>query len=160
MLHNFCQAIALDPLSKANISAFLASQSPEASEPAGLAGLMHRHSGGNPLFLVAALEHLTRRGLISRESGAWQIRQPLEQIVVGVPEGLRHLIEAQIERLSVEEQRALEAASIAGAAFTVDIGAAAAGMTVEDFEYLCDRLSTIHFERAPHDFEPAQRIAA
>jgi len=144
LLHKLCQEIALEPLSEADISAFLAAPSPEASEPAGLAKLMHRHSGGNPLFLVAALEHLTQRGLISRESGAWQMRQPLEQIVVGVPEGLRHLIEAQIERLSVEEQRALEAASIAGAAFTVDIGAATAGMTAEDFEDLCDRLSHRH----------------
>ena len=144
LLHKLCQEIALEPLSEANISAFLAAPSPEASEPAGLAELMHRHSGGNPLFMVAALEHLTQRGLISRESGAWQMRQPLEQIVVGVPEGLRHMIEAQIERLSVEEKRALEAASIAGAAFTVDIGAAAAGMTAEDFEDLCDRLSHRH----------------
>jgi predicted ATPase/DNA-binding winged helix-turn-helix (wHTH) protein len=141
LLHKLCQEIALEPLSEANISAFLAAPSPEASEPAGLAELMHRHSGGNPLFMVAALEHLTRRGLISRESGAWQMRLPLEQIVVGVPEGLRQMIEAQIERLSVEEQRALEAASIAGAAFSVDIGAAAAGMTAEDFEDLCDGLS-------------------
>lgn len=143
LLHKLCQEIALEPLSEANISAFLAAPSLEASEPAGLAELMHRHSGGNPLFMVAALEHLTQRGLISRESGAWQMRQPLEQIVVGVPEGLRHMIEAQIERLSVEEQRALEAASIAGAAFTVDIGAAA-GMTAEDFDDLCDRLSHRH----------------
>jgi predicted ATPase/DNA-binding winged helix-turn-helix (wHTH) protein len=144
LLHKLCQEIALEPLSEANISAFLAAPAPQASEPTGLAQLMHRHSGGNPLFLVAALEHLTRRGLISREGGAWQIREPLEQIVVGVPEGLRHLIEAQIERLSVEEQRALEAASIAGAAFTVDVGAGAAGMTAEDFEDLCDKLSHRH----------------
>jgi predicted ATPase/DNA-binding winged helix-turn-helix (wHTH) protein len=144
LLHKLCQEIALEPLSEADVSAFLAAPSPEASEPAGLAELMHRHSGGNPLFMVAALEHLTQRGLISRERGAWQMRLPLEQIVVGVPEGLRHMIEAQIERLSVEEQRALEAASIAGAAFTVDIGAAAAGMTAEDFEDLCDRLSHRH----------------
>jgi len=144
LLHKLCQEIALEPLSEADISAFLAAPSPEASEPAGLAELIHRHSGGNPLFMVAALEHLTQRGLISRESGAWQVRQPLEQIVVGVPEGLRHMIEAQIERLSVEEQRALEAASIAGAAFKVDIGSAAAGMTADDFEDLCDRLSHRH----------------
>ena len=144
LLHKLCQEIALEPLSEADISAFLAAPSPEASEPAGLAELLHRHSGGNPLFMVAALEHLTQRGLISREGGAWQMRQPLEHIVVGVPEGLRHMIEAQIERLSLEEQRALEAASIAGAAFTVDTGAAAASMTKEDFEDLCDRLSHRH----------------
>jgi predicted ATPase len=72
------------------------------------------------------------------------MRQPLEQIVVGVPEGLRHMIEAQIERLSVEEQRALEAASIVGAAFAVDVAAAAADQGPDQFEDLCDRLSRQH----------------
>ena len=144
LMHKLCREIALDPLSEADISVYLTAPAPDASQPAGLAELMHRHSGGNPLFMVAALEHLTQRGMISCENKSWQLRLPLEQIVVGVPEGLRQMIEAQIERLSVEEQRALEAASIAGAAFTVDIGAAAAGMTSEDFEDLCDRLAHRH----------------
>ena len=144
LMHKLCREIALEPLSEADISVYLTAPAPDASQPAGLAELIHRHSGGNPLFMVAALEHLTQRGMISCENKSWQLRLPLEQIVVGVPEGLRHMIEAQIERLSVEEQRALEAASVAGAAFTVDIGAGAAGMTSEDFEDLCDRLSHRH----------------
>jgi hypothetical protein len=53
------------------------------------------HSGGNPLFRVAALEHLTQRGMISRERSSCQLQLPLEQIVVGVPEGLRQIIELE-----------------------------------------------------------------
>jgi predicted ATPase len=94
--------------------------------------------------MVAALEHLVQRGLLSSESGSWQLRLPLKEIVLGVPEGLRQMIEAQIERLSMIEQRALEAASIVGAAFAVGVAAAAANLTNEDFEDLCDRLSRRH----------------
>jgi DNA-binding winged helix-turn-helix (wHTH) protein len=144
LLHQLCVEIALEPLSEADITEFLAAPSPDANQPAGLVELMHRHSGGNPLFLVAALEHLRQRGLISRQDCGWQLRLPLEQIVLGVPEGLRHMIEAQIERLSLEERQALEAASVVGAAFTVDVGATAAGLAVDDFEDLCDRLSRRH----------------
>ena len=144
LMHRLCVEIALEPLSEADIALYLTVPSSEAGDPQGLADLMHRNSGGNPLFMVAAIEHLTQRGLISRESGGWQLRLPLEQIVVGVPEGLRHMIEAQIERLSMEEQRTLEAASVVGASFEVEIGATAADMTSEDFEDVCDRLSRRH----------------
>jgi len=144
VLHQLCQEIALDPLSESDIAEYLATCSAGASQPPGLAEAIHRHSGGNPLFMVAALEHLVQRGLLSSESGSWQLRLPLNEIVLGVPEGLRQMIEAQIERLSMEEQRALEAASIVGAAFAVDVAAAGAGLTTEDFEDVCDRLSRRH----------------
>jgi predicted ATPase/DNA-binding winged helix-turn-helix (wHTH) protein len=144
VLHQLCQEIALDPLSEGDIAEYLATCSAGTSQPPGLAEAIHRHSGGNPLFMVAALEHLVQRGLLSNESGSWQLRLPLNEIVLGVPEGLRQMIEAQIERLSMEEQRALEAASIVGAAFAVDVAAAAAGLSTEDFEDLCDRLSRRH----------------
>jgi len=54
------------------------------------------------------------------------------------------MIEAQIERLSLEEQRALESASVVGTTFAVDIGAAAADLGEEEFEDICDRLSRQH----------------
>jgi len=50
--------------------------------------------------------------LICRERGGWQPTVALEEIDLGVPESLSRTIEAQIERLSIEEQRALEVASL------------------------------------------------
>ena len=73
LLHQLCREIAVEPLSEAHITEFLGAPSPDASQPAGLVELMHRHSGGNPLFLVAALEHLTQRGLIARQGCGWQL---------------------------------------------------------------------------------------
>lgn len=54
------------------------------------------------------------------------------------------MIEAQIERLSAEEQRALEGASIAGVLFSARVAAAAIDMVPEYFEDQCESLARRH----------------
>ena len=102
-------------------------------------GWSHRHSEGNPLFMRAALDHLTQQGLLAREPDRWQLRVPLEDIDLGVPESLRQVIEAQIARLSPEEQRALEVASVTGAVFTASVSAAAADLETNDLKTCATR---------------------
>ena len=132
--------MALEPLSEADVAAYLTAESSGASLPEDLAGLVYRHSEGNPLFMVAALDHLTQRGLLAREHGRWHLRVPLEAIELGVPERLRQMLEAQIERLSPDEQRLLEGASVAGAVFATHVSAAAIDLTLDDVEDLCEKL--------------------
>ena len=144
LVHRLCQEITLEPLGEPEVAEYLTGGSSEISLPEGLARLIHRHSDGNPLFMVAAVDHMTQRGLISRDNGSWQLRVALEDIALEVPETLREMIEARIERLSTEEQRALEAASVTGAKFSASVSAAAIDMDPEDFEDLCDRLSRRH----------------
>jgi DNA-binding winged helix-turn-helix (wHTH) protein/tetratricopeptide (TPR) repeat protein len=139
--HQLCHEIHLQRFTQQEVAEYLAADSPRSELPEGLSEVVHRHTEGNPLFIVASLEYLTRRGLISRENRAWQIRVPLAEIELGVPETLRQMIEAQIERLSTEEQRALEAASVLGAYFEPTAGAAAASMDIEDFEDVCQSLA-------------------
>src|SRR5580693_5203530 len=87
---------------------------------------------------------MTERGLVSRESGTWKLQAPLEEIALGVPQKLRRMIEAQINRLTPEERRALEAASVAGMGFSPEVCAAAANLGREAFEDLCEELSHRH----------------
>ncbi len=142
LLRQLCHEIELEPLAETDIADYLAADSSEASPPEGLAEFIQRHTEGNPLFMVAALDHLTQRGFISRENGSWQVRVPLEEIDIGIPDSLRQMIEAQIERLSKEEQRALEAASVQGAAFSVTLSAAAIDDgNAEDLETLYETLA-------------------
>src|SRR5262249_8714409 len=56
----------------------------------------------------------------------------LHGIRLGVPERLRQLIEAQVDSLLPEEQRALEVASVAGAEFSAGVTAAAAELELEE----------------------------
>ena len=140
LVHQLCREIALEPLTEAEVAEYLAMEAAGGAVPEGLAALIYRHSEGNPLFMVAALDHMRERGLVAVENGTWQIRVPLERIELQAPESLRQLIELQIEGLSEEEQRALEVASITGVSFThADTLGAPGGQ--EKFENLCDKLS-------------------
>ena len=94
--------------------------------------------------MVAAIQHMTQRGFISVENRTWQLRVSVEEIDLSVPENLRQMIEAQIERLSVEEQRMLEVASVVGVTFSAALVAAAAQMDEIDVEDVCQRLCRRH----------------
>jgi predicted ATPase len=141
LVHQLCREIALQPLDEGEIQSYLDEQSPEGPAPEGLAALLHWHSEGNPLFVVAALEHMIERRLISRQNGRWELRVPVEEIELQVPENLRAMIEIQIERWSKEELQALEAASVDGRVFSTAVSANAAGMAPERFEDLCEGLA-------------------
>jgi predicted ATPase len=69
---------------------------------------------------------------------------PLEQIELEVPDDLRHMIEAQLERLSAPERHALELASIAGASFSANVISAAADIDSRSLEDLYEELSRRH----------------
>jgi tetratricopeptide (TPR) repeat protein len=139
---HLCHEIAPGRLSEAQVVDYLAAEEPESPLPEGLAALLYRHSEGNPLFMVATLDHLIGRGLIAREN-EWRLRRPFDEIGLAVPESLREMIEIQIERLSPDEQRVLEVASLTQhRAFSV-IARAAAAMDADpgQFERICEQLS-------------------
>jgi predicted ATPase/DNA-binding winged helix-turn-helix (wHTH) protein len=144
LVHHLCREIALTPLSEAEVEEYLGAQSPASRPPPGLSELVHRHSEGNPLFMVTALEHMAKRRLLTRVDGRWQLERPLEQIEFEVPDDLRHMIEAQLERLSAQEQSALELASIAGAAFSASTIGSAAQIDSHSLEDLYEELSRLH----------------
>src|SRR5271165_4484681 len=153
LVHHLCHEIALEPLDEAEVAEYLAARSGGAAVPEGLAGLIYRHSEGNPLFMVAALNHMCDRGLIALENGSWHLRVPLEKIDVEAPETLRQMIELRIERLSAEEQRALEIASVIRRfPLSVAMGAAVANIEPETFEYLLEGLVRRHQMIRPAGF--------
>ena len=144
LARQLCHELELEPLTELDVAEYLAATPSQEAPPDGLVKLLHRHSGGNPLFMVTALDHLKQRGLISRENGGWQCSDPLDRIELGVPESLRQMIEAQIGRLSVEEQRMLGVASVAGAVFSANVIAGASDTDPEDVEDLCERVVRSH----------------
>jgi len=144
LVHRLCQEMTLAPLSEAEVAEYLGAESPEGGLPEGLAELIHRHSDGNPLFMIAALEHMTEHGQISRENGRWRLMVPLDEIDLEVPETLRQMIESQIEHLTTEQQRALEVASVNGVLFSASVNAIPAALDEGQFEELCDELARRH----------------
>jgi predicted ATPase/DNA-binding winged helix-turn-helix (wHTH) protein len=141
LAHQLCHELALQPLGEAEIEAYFVQGSPESKLPKGFAGLVHRHSEGNPLFMVAIIDHLTDKGFVSRQHGDWSLNVPIDEIDLEVPESLGGMIEAQIERLSPAERTTLEAASVCGVLFAANVTAAATAIDDEQVEDLCDELS-------------------
>src|SRR5271157_3987528 len=141
LIHELCREISLDPLEEAEVAEYLGAQSRGAGVPEGLAGLIHRHTEGNPLFMVATLKHMRERKLIADENGGLTLTVPLQEIALRAPQSLQEMIDSQIERLSEDGRRALEVASVAGVLFSAAVSATAANMDMEGFEHLCEGLS-------------------
>jgi DNA-binding winged helix-turn-helix (wHTH) protein/tetratricopeptide (TPR) repeat protein len=145
LVHGLCGEIALEPLGEAEVAEYLAAEPSEGSLPNGLASLLFQRSEGNPLFMVTALDDMTERGLISRNKGSWQLGIALNEIQFEVPKSLQQIVEGQIERLSPEETRVLEVASLQSLTrFEVASGAAIIDLEPEVFEDVCETLSRRH----------------
>src|SRR6185295_19874298 len=53
-----CEAIPLDFLTPSDAAAFLDARFPGHAFPAGLAGLVHQRTSGNPLFMANLMDYL------------------------------------------------------------------------------------------------------
>lgn len=145
MIHHLCHEIILEPLSEADVVQYLVLESEGAALPKGMAELIYRRSEGNPLFMVAALTHMRDQRLLEMENGSWKLTVPLEHLESLAPENLQRMVELQIERLSAEELRVLEIASVLREfSLSVRIGALVANRDPEDLEQLLEGLARRH----------------
>jgi predicted ATPase/DNA-binding winged helix-turn-helix (wHTH) protein len=147
LVHQLCHEVALQPLEEVEVAEYLASEAGGAIVPEGLVESIYRYTEGNPLFMVAVLEHMQDRGLIVLETGTWQMKVPKGKIDLEAPESVRQMIELQIEGLSEEEQRLLEAASLGGigrSRFAVASSAPLIDLEPEAFEDMCETLCRRH----------------
>ena len=138
-----CDELALEGLSEAEVGEYL-TQRFSAAEPGAfrrVASIIHRRTEGNPLFMVNLGDTLVARELLVQRQERWELAGALEDIAEAVPESLREMIEQQLERCDVREQRALEAASVVGAEFSGAAVAAALELDVEAAEERCRRLA-------------------
>jgi DNA-binding winged helix-turn-helix (wHTH) protein/tetratricopeptide (TPR) repeat protein len=140
-VHQFCEEIALERLEESAIAQFLASQFERGNVPSDLANLIHRHSGGNALFMVTIVEDMVKKGLIAQDNGGWRLTTPTEEIDPGVPETLQRMLEVQLDQLSEQEQRILKSASVAGDRFSVWAITTTLGIESEQIEDLCEGLA-------------------
>lgn len=139
--HHLGREIALRPLTDSEIAQYLAKGQSAAAVPQELISLLHRQTEGHPLFLVTVLEHMLNAGLVVHQEGAWRLLRPASEIALQVPETVRQMIGAQIERLSAAEQRILEVGAIAGMRFAAAISAPTANLDSNSVDEYCDALA-------------------
>jgi len=160
LIRHLCTEIALEPFCKNSISDLLSRRLQPQERPAELDDFIYQRSRGNPLFANAVLDHLiAERSLVRIGEGSsakWHQTTSFSDLEITVPNELARLIELEIDRLSPQEQRILEAASLMNIAFPVWAAAAALGEDSEAVEQLCDDLErrTGLVRRAGHDDLP------
>jgi DNA-binding winged helix-turn-helix (wHTH) protein len=141
-VHNLCAEVALERLPELAIAEYLGTEFPNASLPWGMSNLIYRHSGGNPLFMVAIIQDMVKRSLIAQQNGEWKLTTPLETIDPGVPQSLQQMLEVQIERLNATQQQTLEAGSVVGEHFSAWAIATALDQKPDRLEDVCDELAS------------------
>ena len=128
------EQLCLGPLSKQSVAEYLRRELITETLPSGLSSLIHQHSAGNPLFMIAALDHLRTERILLSEKGQVSLSLPLAEIKLGVPDGLSGVIELQLDRLTDQDRRLLEAGSVSGTIFPAWAAAAALERDVEEVE--------------------------
>jgi predicted ATPase/DNA-binding winged helix-turn-helix (wHTH) protein len=136
-----CTELVLHYLSEVGVVAYLAQRFETLEFPEGLAWVLHRHTNGNPFFLVTVVQELMRQGVLAQQGTGWTLRSDLDAVASCVPDSIRHLIEYQLAHVSAEEQDILAVASAAGVEFAAAAVAAGVEQDTEHVETRCDALA-------------------
>lgn len=136
-----CHELALVDLDEPAVRRYLDLRFYGHRFPPELAPRVHEHTDGQPLFVVALVNHLIGHGAILDTQPGWALSMPLYAIDFGVPEDVRRLLEGEFRDLSPSARRVLEAASAAGEHAVAAILAAALGWPVQEAEQVCETLA-------------------
>ena len=150
LMRRLCTEMTLEPLRRPAVTELVSRELGQQALPAGLADFVFQRSEGNPLFVIAVVEHLVALGVLMRRgangTAEWELCGSFPEMEAGVPDPLARMIELEIERLGEEEQRLLEAASLMTVAFPAWAVAAALEKDPVETEEACDGLARqLHF---------------
>jgi predicted ATPase len=107
-LHQQCEEVRLKLLNEDNVAVYLrlSLANYRTEQFGGLAHAIYQRSDGNPLFMINILDYLKAQGL------------QLDASKIETPRNIREMIERNLERLTPDQQRVLQAASVAGVQFS------------------------------------------
>ena len=140
-LHGHCKILPLTFLTEAAIATYLTRHFPGLPCTEQLARFLHQRTDGNPLFMVNVVEAWLAQGALGERDGQWGLLTDIETLQAGAPESLRQMIEQQLDRLTSEEQRLVEAGSVAGIEFSAAAVAASVDEEIVQVEACCASLT-------------------
>ncbi|MEO8524132.1 MAG: AAA family ATPase [Caldimonas sp.] len=133
--------LALGLLDVPAVAAYLRARFGAGLAVEALAASLHRRTEGNALFIVAIADDLVRRGSLAIDGAAWRLTMDVTDLGSALPDSLRQLVHHQIENLSADDRRLVEAAAVAGADFSAAAVAAALQSDVASVEDRCALLA-------------------
>ena len=140
-LHESFTEIALGPLAESDVARYLDARFPSGSFPIDFSRRLWQRSDGNPLLFTNIARDLIERQVIAWTENGWRFRGGADAVSATIPSSIRQLVARQRDRLAIEDQRILEAASVAGPEFFSTDVAAALGWDAMDVEERCLRLA-------------------
>ena len=135
-----CEECTLGLLTQEDIAAHVADRLGGQPSPS-LSRWLHERTEGNALFMMNLVSELIAQALVKDTTEGWRLEAHVEAEGPPVPQGLFELVEKQLDRLSPEQQRVLESASVVGVEFAV--AALAAGLSTDAgvLEEVCEDLT-------------------
>ena len=146
LLQGLCVEFPLPYLSRDAVKHYLAQRFSTLTLPDTLAVQLYRRTEGNPLFMVAIINDVLVS--VGQElmpvDGRWNETALVTAILNSLPENLLQMVRQKVDQLPEAEQDLLEAASVAGHAFTTTAVAAALEIAIESAESGLKRLVQQH----------------
>lgn len=139
--HRLCVEVPLDAFSLTNLNDYLTRRFLEGRFPEAVAQVIYQRTGGHPLFTVNLLDYLLTECRLRQSDGLWSIEGGSDALQHGMPVTVQALVGHQIARLNQEEQRLLEAASIAGMESSAALLASALALDALAVETCCADLA-------------------
>lgn len=141
-LHHYGEEMQLPSLREDHVAAYLMQCFPEeiSSDVScqRLAHVVHQYTNGNPLLLSSIINPI-RESQSAKHTFFSTVMS--DDLLPVTPAYLLQMVEQQMARLTVEEQRLLEAASVAGVEFTAIAVAAALEVDIVRVEEMCGELA-------------------
>jgi len=145
-VHRLCEELRLQSLGPESIAEYLQrrfSSRPDKQWYAALTQGIHERTEGNPLFVTNLVDNLIAQGVL-HSSGFVESTGVIPMLDASrgeMPITIVQMIECNIDQLGLDEQRVLEVASVAGAAFSAAAVAAALESPQSEIESRCNRMS-------------------
>ncbi len=137
--HGDCTELRVELLTRAAVEEYVATRLAPGTVPAAFPTLIYHHTDGNALFMVSVVEYCLQHGLLTQDGGQWHLQVKAEALEV--PESVHQMIAKQVDRLTADEQRVLELASVAGSEFAVASLATALHSDLAAVEKTCEELA-------------------
>ena len=110
---------------------------------AGLAGLIHERTGGNPFFAEEIVQSLIELGRLVGSAGRYRLTAPIDSLEV--PSSVQTVLAARIDRLGDREKEVLATAAVIGRHFAGPILMAASEQRARDVEQALGVLAAAEF---------------
>ena len=139
-IHGCCSELRLDRLSHSEVERYLALRFDDAELASNLSKPVFERTLGHPLFVASLLKHLIDQESIVEMDGRWRLSSQGAFTQDRIPDSLLNMIGHELERLTDNERRLLDVASVAGEDFSAALVAAGLSDDAIDVERDIDAL--------------------